>query len=356
MIFNKMYLYKLTEDRNNNLDIIRFVAALLVIFSHSFPLTKGATNGDFLLFITKNQMSFGGLAVSVFFIFSGFLITGSVKRKYLAKDYFFARCIRILPGLWIVVISTVFIIGPLFTSLTTKQYFGNFETYKYLLNCFLILQHQLPGVWQENIYNLSVNGVLWVLPLEFICYVLCFFAYRLNLLNEKYFKYTIPIAAIFFFLFPLLVGNESILVAAVRPITMFYMGVLLYNYRRIIKINYQLAILGAIIICISIPFDLFKYMVILFLPYIVIVIGYGSDIFKNFSKKQGELSYGIYLWGFIFQQILVYYFGAMTPMMNFFFASILATIMSYIINKFIEKPTTNILTTFYTRKRKRKNA
>ncbi len=39
-----MYLSELSKDRNNNLDIMRFFAAVCVIISHSIPLSKVITN------------------------------------------------------------------------------------------------------------------------------------------------------------------------------------------------------------------------------------------------------------------------------------------------------------------------
>ena len=44
-----MKLCDVTKGRNNNLDLIRFIAAMMVIFSHAFPLSLGVRGGkDYL--------------------------------------------------------------------------------------------------------------------------------------------------------------------------------------------------------------------------------------------------------------------------------------------------------------------
>src|SRR5262245_3084960 len=65
---------------SNNLDLLRFFFAALVIFSHSYALLYGETSGNIqepLAILTHGQITGGSLAVSFFFILSGFLITQS---------------------------------------------------------------------------------------------------------------------------------------------------------------------------------------------------------------------------------------------------------------------------------------
>ena len=40
-----MKLCDVTKGRNNNLDLIRFIAAMMVIFSHAFHLSLGVRGG-----------------------------------------------------------------------------------------------------------------------------------------------------------------------------------------------------------------------------------------------------------------------------------------------------------------------
>ena len=75
-----MYLSELSRDRNNNLDIMRFLAAICVIISHAIPLSKGEEYADFISVYTSGSLSIGGIAVGIFFVAGGFLISKSMER------------------------------------------------------------------------------------------------------------------------------------------------------------------------------------------------------------------------------------------------------------------------------------
>lgn len=76
------------SHRVNNFDFLRFVAASLVIISHSSALTGNGAEPFALL--TKGQETFGGLAVGVFFIISGYLICASYIKTQNIFKYFYA--------------------------------------------------------------------------------------------------------------------------------------------------------------------------------------------------------------------------------------------------------------------------
>ena len=160
------------DARKNNLDIIRFLAATLVVFSHAYPLTTGNNATEPFAVCSNGQMTFGELAVSIFFIISGFLITQSYDRSKNPIYYFKARVLRIFPGLIFCVLLTVFFLGPIFTELNVKDYFKDPKTYDYLKTITLYwIQYDLPGVFQTNVWPGAVNGSLWTLWYEFFFYI-----------------------------------------------------------------------------------------------------------------------------------------------------------------------------------------
>lgn len=171
-------LESISRGRNNNLNLIRFIAALMVILGHSYVATTAGKEHEFMCIITQNQLDFGGLAVSIFFVYGGFLICKSMHRLENAKYYFKARIIRIFPPLIFVTFVMAFIVGPIVTELSIDSYFTSVGTYKYLLNSFMILVHDLPGVFLENMQT-AVNGPLWTLPVEFLCYIACYIMYKM---------------------------------------------------------------------------------------------------------------------------------------------------------------------------------
>lgn len=74
-------LKKFESTRSNNLNLVKFIAALFVIISHAYPLCKGAEYNDILSDLSRNSIAFGSLAVAIFFMSSGFFVTKSLLKK-----------------------------------------------------------------------------------------------------------------------------------------------------------------------------------------------------------------------------------------------------------------------------------
>jgi peptidoglycan/LPS O-acetylase OafA/YrhL len=83
-----MYLSSNIDQRDNNLNLIRSIAAIVVIISHSYPLLYGKGNYDFLY--NRLGITLGEVAVDVFFLISGFLISISLVSKKSLFYYFIA--------------------------------------------------------------------------------------------------------------------------------------------------------------------------------------------------------------------------------------------------------------------------
>ena len=72
------------NTKNYNYNFIRFIAALMVIISHSFALSLGASSQQYIDSHHLNLINintWGFLAVAVFFFGSGFYIAKSCERN-----------------------------------------------------------------------------------------------------------------------------------------------------------------------------------------------------------------------------------------------------------------------------------
>src|SRR3954453_13126863 len=114
--------------RDNNFDTMRRVAALCVVISHSFPLSYGAAAAQPLFLLSHGQTDLGTLSVYVFFVLSGFLITGSFERQP-PHQFVLARGLRLLPGLAAVLFILTFLVGPILTTIPLGEYFCSGKTY-----------------------------------------------------------------------------------------------------------------------------------------------------------------------------------------------------------------------------------
>jgi peptidoglycan/LPS O-acetylase OafA/YrhL len=112
--------------KKNNFDLIRLLAAIFVIYGHSKAITQSGPNDFFLDLIGYRFI--GGVSVAIFFFISGFLVTSSALNNKL-NYYISSRVLRIYPGLLAMLLISILLIGPFFT--TSLNYFS-FETVKYL--------------------------------------------------------------------------------------------------------------------------------------------------------------------------------------------------------------------------------
>lgn len=337
----RMNLDTASQGRDNNLDLIRFVAAVMVIFSHAFPIALGEGVPDPLAKLT-GQISFGSLAVSIFFVYGGYLIAKSMCRVKTAGAYFKARFARIFPPLIAVTAVLALIVGAVLTSLPAGEYYTSRQTYQYLLNGVLVLQHNLPGVFEHNLYGRAVNGPLWTLPIEFFCYIMCFVLYKCRMLEKKY----MPAAAVIFSAGCLAVYAISARIPVfgpmIRPIGLFFAGILYYVYRDKIPLKGWIAWVCLACMVLSAAIGILPVTIFFFFPYFFFYIGFGTKKKVSGFAKHGEISYGMYLCAWPVQQILSQYLssadGTMNPYVNFLLTVPAAIVLGYAVYRLVERP------------------
>lgn len=312
--------------RQNNLNLLRFLAALLVIYSHAWVLT--GNEADDISKLTRGQATGGQIAVMLFFFYGGLLIMKSMERKRTARKFFEARLWRIFPPLWIVVLCSALLLGPALTALPLPAYFGNGGTWKYLLNGLLVPVHPLPGVFENNPAMSTVNGALWTLPVEFFCYIMCFVFYRLGLSRGKLPLILLPVAAALAGAARVLLRNIPVFQNAVLPVLFFYIGMVCCLYADRIPLNGWAALIAAAALALSVAAGVYVYVVCVAYPYILLWLAFGTPRKLSGFGRRLELSYAIYLTGFPIQQTLIHFNPAMPPLVNFALASCLAVCAS----------------------------
>ena len=97
------------DPRRNNIDLMRLIAASMVLVAHCWPLT-GSGDVDPVTLLSGYRVGGGSLAVMIFFVLSGFLVTKSAIDRALG-DYIVSRALRIVPALAVVSAIEVFLLG-----------------------------------------------------------------------------------------------------------------------------------------------------------------------------------------------------------------------------------------------------
>jgi peptidoglycan/LPS O-acetylase OafA/YrhL len=160
--------------RINSFGLLRLGLAVAVLFQHALTLSG---NGTLVYFGYFREADLGSSGVAGFFAISGFLLAGSAQRLS-SHTFLIHRIFRLLPGLWFALVVSAFVIVPIasiYGSTDSEFSFvaGTESSLTYfLLNMGLfVFQDSIGNVYATNPYPLAVNGSLWTLAPEFICYV-----------------------------------------------------------------------------------------------------------------------------------------------------------------------------------------
>jgi peptidoglycan/LPS O-acetylase OafA/YrhL len=142
------------SKRLYGLDVLRFLAAISVLFYHYCFI--GSLEGSWSM---NNYFSFahlGDFGVDVFFVISGFIITSSAKNRT-AKEFFKSRFLRIYPAFFICSTITA-ITSSMLPGVSAKDIFIRWIT---------------QFTFYSKIFNVQVlSNVYWTLTVEITFYIL----------------------------------------------------------------------------------------------------------------------------------------------------------------------------------------
>ena len=330
------------EGRDNNFNLLRFLAASAVLASHSFALSSGTSSSE--PWHTSLGITPGSTAVEIFFLTSGFLVTASLTRRKDARSFIFARALRIYPGLAVSVLMTVSFVGIFFSSLGPLQFFSEIDTWTYWARTSTLIGnigYSLPGAFESNPWRIAVNGSLWTLPYEVTMYGILLLVwvittkYKSNRLSFE--NSILVVAALSITAHLLLVGMVSS--SAIRLGAMFFIGSTFFVLKDFVSLDIRIffTLLAAVFLS---AFDkrIFSYIYPLALPYLVFYLAYAPGGFLRFFNRLGDYSYGVYIYAWPVQQMTAALVEKIEPLQMFtlsFPVTILLAIGSWHI---VEKP------------------
>jgi peptidoglycan/LPS O-acetylase OafA/YrhL len=310
--------------RVNNFDALRILAAVAVLVAHSVPLSYGPAHLDALWSFSHGRTTLGAVAVQIFFIISGYLITASYINTQNPRRFLRARALRLLPALIVVLFLLAFILGPLLTTVPLTQYFRSSLPYRAALG----LSDHLPGVFTQNPFSSGIDGSLWTLRYEALCYVAVLL---LGMANRLRLRVLLP-------LFVLLLAARLAFGpwAGLEFGTLFAAGAVLTCLRP--PLYKPLAIAAAILWIISLRHGLFTLISDTFGAYLVIYLGRGDLRLPNLAKY-GDLSYGVYIYAWPIQQSISFLLGRhANALINLVIALPLSLTCAFLSWHFIEFP------------------
>ena len=328
------------SHQTNNFDVIRFVLALCVIFAHSFDLMKRPDPLSPLIL----SIGIGGEAVLGFFFLSGYLITMSWMRSHSLVEYLKRRALRIYPGFIVVCLFCGLIAGPL-CSYSPAWYWRHFQPGAFLTHIVELRLIAAPSAVTS--YSTSdINGSLWTIHEEFLCYLIVALFGSLKLFNRRAAILSLlPLVYVLIFTLtrfaPLLHLNgtgeifrlPSLLIA-------FFTGSCFFLYRD--KIVYSAR--GAAI-CLVGTLGLMHcgyeagLLSLPFMAYLLFALAFNPRIRLHRFAQHGDFSYGVYLYAMPVQILLLRYFSpSLTPWTLFLLATPLTIFCAVLSWRFVEEP------------------
>ena len=333
------------STRDNHFDMIRMVAAMMVFLGHMavlLPYPVPSIMGQ----------SVHGMGVIIFFLLGGYLITLSWERDPHVLRYACRRFFRIFPAFFCCVVITALVIGPIFTEIPLSDYFKHPQFGGYFRNLIFRIEFVLPAVFTKNPYPNVLNGSYWTLGPEVIMYFVIPIVYTIG---DK-----LKIKKPLFTALAVLTGGFSIVLLQFFPdfhfvfynmdiaqvsllIPFYFIGAAIAVWKPDKKyFNVQLSLILYFLACcytIEHP-GLLRLVDLIVFSYLILSLGFNGP---GISLEKFDISYGLYIWGFIIQQTVIHLalnvIQVPLPKSVIVLVSLALTVgISYLTFRFVEEP------------------
>lgn len=337
------------DFKRNNLDAIRLMMALLVVWSHCFALYLGSEITEPIATLMNGTYNAGNIGVMVFFIISGFLVSNSFIRSKSLKRFFERRVRRIFPGYLVATSVCAFVILPLYSTIRNLSVWEIAKT----LGANLLLRNYFPpsNAFTTNVAPNVINGSLWSIPFEFWCYIGVAALGILYLLSRRWFVAFVTISV--------LIGRVILDALGKKPgggiieliigwpyewfviLPSFLLGMVTLAFRGALPRSRVL--LSGLTISAIMSGWLSPYLAHLLvapaLAYITFYFSFHDSIALDGLTRWGDFSYGTYLYAWPIQQMLALPSKTKFPFPIYILFSMILALMAGMISwHFIEKP------------------
>jgi len=280
----------------NNFDALRLGAATVIIVVHAYVLAIGyahlSVNDPFLLA--------GYTALGALFVTSGYLITASWETTTSPRQFVWKRSLRVVPALVPLIFLTLFVIGPMMTSLSLSEYYASLFSVQGILSVPFFENGALIGLFQDNPVSF-VNGSLWTIPAEVFMYGIVAVCGVTGILRRR----GVVEGLILLNLLVWLPWFFDPRMAKVRFTLYFLIGAYLYLHER--RIVYDVRIAGVLLVVLVLS-TLTPYVAatgVLCIPYLTLYFAQAPIPFLSSVGKAGDFSYGMYLYHYPLQQVMI---------------------------------------------------
>ncbi|QHI96563.1 acyltransferase family protein [Xylophilus rhododendri] len=295
--------YRSVGGFTSGFDYCRLILAAAVVAQHSIVTSYG-TQSDSYVWGDWHRI-FVAPILLMFFALSGFLVSGSLKKRPTLGSFITLRVLRLVPALAVEVLLSALILGPLLTALPLSEYFTDKKFFAYFGNILGMIRFFLPGVFTANPFPGFVNISLWTVPYELECYLALIALWLARILRRPAWVAAIVLVAV-------VAGTTFALMnfepswANNRPlprslIVAFLCGVCLNLFSHRIRLHWRYAALAFAGLLATTVIYQTVYIAAVFSAYLIVYVGMMHPPKKS-PLFSGDYSYGLYLFAFPLQQ------------------------------------------------------
>lgn len=336
-------LASIAGREKNCFGLLRLLAASLVVVSHAYALTSGSVYAEPLLSTTSYPL--GGHAVHMFFALSGFLIAASWYNKPDLTHFLTGRFLRLVPGLFIVILSVILVAGLVAAVRPASTMFGLGEVIRFGARTLFLLDGggNLPSVFPQDKTSGSILATVWTLRYEVLCYLsvplLGLLAFRRKS-GAGVFVFAVLALSMAYLVFKNTdYHSAGIFDHLARFYFTFYLGVAAWMARKYIRLSFVFAGLLFATMFFALDTVWSKPLEIICVAYTT--FWFGSLKFGTLEKvtNRHDLSYGIYLIGYPVQLALIGLLPAgHSPLVNITATMIVVLPLAFLSWRYVESP------------------
>lgn len=275
----------------------------------------------------------------LFFALSGFLVMGSALRLRDLRAFVAFRVLRIYPALLTVVLASVFVLGLATTTLSPHDYLTDRLTWGYFRNMLGGTSLRLPGVFTDHA-SLAVNANIWTLRPELRAYVVvCLLIVTRIAYSRRWMTVAWAVATVLGTALNLWRGSFELGYHFSGDVLMycFLTGSTAYHWRDRIPTSTPLFVAAAVAAYVLLAIPHTPLISQIPLTYVMIWLG-RQPLHRPAFFAGGDFSYGIYLYAYPLQQLLVGFVPGLTWWMLFPLSLLVVAPVAVASWFFIEKP------------------
>lgn len=327
----------------NNFNALRLLFAASVLLAHSPELIDGNRSRELLTMIF-GTLSFGELGVDGFFLISGYLIFQSWQRNPAAFDFMRNRVLRIYPAFIVASLICAFVVGPIGAT-GVAGYFDEFKVSGFFRGLLYLKRTITPPVFDGHPYPV-VNGSMWSIAYEFGCYLLILGLGLAGLLRRRWMVLALALAALIAYgaclAMPQTLGLDPArgVPSSMRFAFIFLTGATYAAYRDILRPGG----IGVLIAATALAFTMFdrafaEIGLAILGGYLVFWLAFADiPLLRRLGASSSDISYGLFLYGWPVQKLLIWFFPGIHPAGLFLAALGLAGGAGYLSWQLVEKP------------------